>query len=548
MGLWIGRYGCRGEELACDMPWSSPAGSYLYLAAGQTIAIAVERRDSSAGPFQLNIGLDWGYLPIGDVCEPSSPNLTCAQGACVRGDDGQYRCRAPACSNGRDDDGDGKLDWPDDPGCASPLDDDESDPTPAPVCSNGVDDDGDGAVDYPANLQCGAASGESERFCDLPIAGSLGALGLPIWFTGAMPAGSGSLTGTCGGDGSSEDIYEWTAPVAGSYWLGATGYGFQPVLYVRDGACDGAELACTSGWGGGGAGLGVSLAAGQTVALVIDGQGGSGLFDLYLGLYEGGVPVASSCTKQGTCVGDASCLPDGAGGRVCRRPACSDGTDNDGDGKVDWLYDPGCSSPEDDDETDPPSIPACSDGIDNDGDGKGDYPEDPKCTSASGTSESFCSTPVVAVLDDMPTPLSIQGTTEGAADEVAPATCGGSGAPEHVYRWTAPVSGTYRIDTIGSSYETVLYVRRLSCGGEELACDAGGSGGKGSVVYVWLEAGEVVAIVVDGRGSGAAEYQFHVRPTSESGFCRGDKDADGDGLAGCLDPDCWGNYPCDYGG
>ena len=39
----------------------------------------------------------------------------------------------PACSNGRDDDGDGRLDYPADPGCSSPSDTNETDTTPPPV-------------------------------------------------------------------------------------------------------------------------------------------------------------------------------------------------------------------------------------------------------------------------------------------------------------------------------------------------------------------------------------------------------------------------------
>src|SRR3989344_2114823 len=41
---------------------------------------------------------------------------------------------------------------------------------------------------------------------------------------------------------------------------------------------------------------------------------------------------------------------------------CSDGIDNDGDGQTDFPNDIGCSSPSDNDETNPPQ---CSDGIDN---------------------------------------------------------------------------------------------------------------------------------------------------------------------------------------
>lgn len=83
-------------------------------------------------------------------------------------------------------------------------------------------------------------------------------------------------------------------------------------------------------------------------------------------------------------------------------PACSDGRDNDSDGLIDFPSDPGCSAASDTDETNvvappappapptppTPSVSACSDGIDNDGDGKSDYPADPGCQSAGDNDES----------------------------------------------------------------------------------------------------------------------------------------------------------------
>ena len=71
------------------------------------------------------------------------------------------------------------------------------------------------------------------------------------------------------------------------------------------------------------------------------------------------------------------------------RRACSDGEDNDGDGKIDHPEDPGCASPDDADETDPPPPPKqCADGQDNDGDGKADHPDDQGCSSAEDDSEA----------------------------------------------------------------------------------------------------------------------------------------------------------------
>lgn len=43
----------------------------------------------------------------------------------------------PQCYDGQDNDGDGLIDYPDDPGCSSQSDDDETDPAPAPYCGDG---------------------------------------------------------------------------------------------------------------------------------------------------------------------------------------------------------------------------------------------------------------------------------------------------------------------------------------------------------------------------------------------------------------------------
>jgi DNA-binding beta-propeller fold protein YncE len=66
-------------------------------------------------------------------------------------------------------------------------------------------------------------------------------------------------------------------------------------------------------------------------------------------------------------------------------PACFDGIDNDGDGKIDFTRDRGCANALSAIEN-----PSCDDGYDNDGDGKIDFdgnPPDPDCTSASANRE-----------------------------------------------------------------------------------------------------------------------------------------------------------------
>jgi len=67
--------------------------------------------------------------------------------------------------------------------------------------------------------------------------------------------------------------------------------------------------------------------------------------------------------------------------------ACNDGRDNDNDSLFD-MNDPGCTSPDDDDEFNVPlPAPQCGNGIDDDGDGLVDM-ADPDCTSALDPSES----------------------------------------------------------------------------------------------------------------------------------------------------------------
>ncbi|MBU0536327.1 MAG: hypothetical protein KKE20_05140, partial [Nanoarchaeota archaeon] len=68
----------------------------------------------------------------------------------------------PLCSDGIDNDGDGLVDYPADPGCEDADDDNETDPVTLPECSDGLDNDGDGLVDYPADLGCENSGDDDE--------------------------------------------------------------------------------------------------------------------------------------------------------------------------------------------------------------------------------------------------------------------------------------------------------------------------------------------------------------------------------------------------
>jgi nitrous oxidase accessory protein NosD len=211
------------------------------------------------------------------------------------------QCESPSdasertqCADELDNDGDGRIDYPADPGCQSARDNSEG---PNPQCSDGVDNDGDGAVDYPADPACQSVRDNTE---------------------GANPQCS---------DGVDNDA---------------------------DGAVDyPADRGCRS-----------SRDASEANGECADGvdNDGDGRTD------HPGDPGCSSPT-------DTTEGPD---------PQCGDGVDNDGDGAADHPADPGCQSPRDNSES---PNPQCADGIDNDGDGATDHPADPGCRSARDTSE-----------------------------------------------------------------------------------------------------------------------------------------------------------------
>ncbi|CAN5814910.1 hypothetical protein BH23ACT12_BH23ACT12_02850 [soil metagenome] len=95
---------------------------------------------------------------------------------------------APQCSNGRDDDGDGRTDFPADKGCSSRTDRTESPdprptpppapeppppppprapasqpvPPPPPQCDDGFDNDGDGRVDFDEDFGCSSRTDNDE--------------------------------------------------------------------------------------------------------------------------------------------------------------------------------------------------------------------------------------------------------------------------------------------------------------------------------------------------------------------------------------------------
>jgi endoglucanase len=198
-----------------------------------------------------------------------------------------------ACADGTDDDGDGFVDYPDDPGCQSASDTDETDPVPT-ACADGVDNDGDGQTDYPNDPGCTAADDDDET--DPPAAGD----DLVVTLTTASDWDSGYCADVrIDNPGTMPSDWRITLAIEGTvYNLWNANYSQADSMLTAEGL----------GWNN-------LVQPGQSVAF-------------------------GFCAER-----SVTSLP------PTPAPACSDGQDNDGDGLIDFPAEPGCESADDDDET-----------------------------------------------------------------------------------------------------------------------------------------------------------------------------------------------------
>jgi hypothetical protein len=109
-------------------------------------------------------------------------------------------------------------------------------------------------------------------------------------------------------------------------------------------------------------------------------------------------------------------------------------------------------------------------------------------------------------------PITIADTTQGEPDRLTLPCAVQPGAPDVMYSFTAPTSGSYTFDTNGSSFYTVLDVRAGSCDGPSLGCDDDGGTLFYSQVTVNLAAGEFVVVIIDGsQNKASGSYVLHVQ-------------------------------------
>ena len=428
---------------------------------------------------------------------------------------GHRTCRSQ-CSDGIDNNGDGRIDYPADPGCASASDNSEATVCPGamcPACADGVDNDGDGKIDYPADPSCSAA-GQTSESC---LSSEQVVVVTQPSTAGSTVGASNDVNPTCASSGGSgpDVVMQLDLPQLSSLHLDLN-TSYDSVHELLGASCGGAALACSDPQNM----TLASLAAG-TYFLVVDGffDDSAGAFTLDV---SGEVAPGGSCEgalfQSGalTCANSLVC--DGpAGHRTCRSE-CSDGIDNNGDGKIDYPNDPGCASPADNSEATVcpgANCPACANGADDDSDTLEDFPADFGCASAAGTSEVFCAVEADSAVK-IAHPVTT-GTLAGKHNNYNQ-SCQANTGNDLAYALQLPVPvDTLTVTTNGSTItDTVLSMKDASCGAE-LACDDdGGDGFRSAFTLSGVPAGNY-AIQVDGFGStNNGAFTLNIRGTVAS--------------------------------
>ena len=211
------------------------------------------------------------------------------------------------------------------------------------------------------------AAGAGERCADHAVVDLTAWLARNPAYDGDTAAEPATLAASCGGAAGGEVVFSYDVERPLDRLVFRTDHPetrAPTVLYVRR-VCDVVEdLACNRG----------SPEAPGTRVTLENVQPGRYFVIVDTGSREGGGPFRLSVDTTGAA-------------------ACRDAEDNDGDGRVD-LADPGCVTPDDQNEADPAVAPACADSQDNDGDGLTDYPADDDCAAAGGEREGpLCTAP-----------------------------------------------------------------------------------------------------------------------------------------------------------
>jgi uncharacterized repeat protein (TIGR01451 family) len=225
-----------------------------------------------------------------------------------------------------------------------------------PQCSDGIDNDGDGWIDL--DDKCCKSPTDDKESCP-------GTPKLDITKTGPDWVKRGELSTYTITISNSSDFPASDVNIVDSFIGNDFGFIYMPAQSTPGCTLTGQYVVCQK----------VNLAAheSKTYSLVFKVPPGCDCSALVLD--QADVQLAGTSVNWAKFTTKVKC--------DVKKPQCSDGIDNDGDGWID-LDDSGCDNPQDDDET---NKPQCQDGKDNDGDGWIDS-DDKCCAKTNGTSET----------------------------------------------------------------------------------------------------------------------------------------------------------------
>lgn len=240
------------------------------------------------------------------------------------------------------------------------------------------------------------------------------------------------------------------------------------------------------------------------------------------------------CDKLVDCA-DPSCLVSPAC-QTCTAEICTDGKDNNCDNKIDCadpacFFAPNCQ----------PKPEICNNGTDDDNDTLTDC-ADPDCANnpICVLQQANCLSPKL-----IPGSGTYTGDTTGNVSETK-GSCGGD-AGEAVFYFVLTQPSRVHLDTIGTSFDSNLYVRTGKCNtGKEIGCDDDSAGSQWAAkidftilypgtYYVFLD-----GLTIDpdlGANEGPFVLNVEIEPNPKE-QCADGIDNDGDVYVDCADPDC----------